>query len=468
MKKTFALIFYCFLVIGTYAQNNKVKTDTAYVSRLTPRESRVIRNLVNTDSSFVHTQINLQTELLKYDANLLYKYRLDSIQTDIPLDYNIYVQSFIDAFINRTAQIGRMISLGNYYFPIFEKALKQYKIPEEFKYLPIVESSMDPHAVSRVGATGLWQFMYTTGKGYGLTIDNYIDERKDPISSSFAAAAYLRNAYNELGDWLLAMASYNCGIGAVKRALIRAGGTQKTFWEIKNLLPRETQDYVPKFIAVAYIMHYFDSHNTKEIPELDFKIDIDSIYVNRMVSFDSLADVLDMERKELQILNPAYKKNIVNGSPSDPKRLIIPKVDLNTYAALFDVLHTDKVAVKYMPASVQPQTNASAEKIYHTVKKGETLGAIANKYRVEVQDIKVWNNLKGYTIVPGQKLNVKNTGVKNKEKAPGFIAYTVRTGDTLSSIAKRFSGVSVAAIQEWNNLKGNQLSVGKVLQIKSY
>ncbi|RRN77524.1 lytic transglycosylase, partial [Pseudoxanthomonas sp. SGD-10] len=308
MKKAFALIFYCFLVIGTYAQNNKVKTDTAYISRLTPKESRVIRNLVSTDSSFVPTQINLQTELLKYDANLVYKYRLDSIKSEIPLDYNVYVQSFIDAFINRTAQIGRMISLGNYYFPIFEKALQQYKVPEAFKYLPIVESAMDPHAVSRVGATGLWQFMYTTGKGYGLTIDNYIDERKDPISSSFAASAYLRNAYNELGDWLLAMASYNCGIGAVKRALVRAGGEDKDFWEIKHLLPRETQNYVPKFIAVVYMMHYFDRHNDREIPEMDFRIDIDSIYVNRMVSFDSLADVLDIERKELQILNPAYKK----------------------------------------------------------------------------------------------------------------------------------------------------------------
>src|SRR5690606_40640202 len=175
------------------------------------------------------------------------------------------------------------------------------------------------------------------------------------------------------------MASYNCGIGAVKRALVRAGGGDKDFWEIKHLLPRETQNYVPKFIAVVYMMHYFDRHNDREIPEMDFRIDIDSIYVNRMVSFDSLAGVLDIERKELQILNPAYKKAFINGTVQEPKRLIIPKVDLNTYAALFDVLHTDKVNVSYAQASVNPHPKASATKTYHLVKKGEILGAIANK-----------------------------------------------------------------------------------------
>lgn len=472
MAKTFALFFVvCNLAfIHGYAQNNKIKRDTAYVSRLTPAESRVIRNLVNTDTSFVHPQINLNTELFKYDANLLYKYRLDSLNSEISLDYNPYVQSYIDVFIaQRTQQIGRMVSLGNYYFPIFEKALKEKNIPKEFKYLPIVESSLNPHAVSRSGATGLWQFMYTTARGYGLNIDGYVDERKDPITSSYAACRYLQDAYNEFGDWLLALASYNCGMGAVKRALDKISGTVKTYWDIRHLLPQETRDYVPKFIAVAYMMNYFDRHmDTKAIPELAFKIDIDSIYVNRGVSFSSLANVLRIEEKELQILNPSYKKNLVNGTVEDPKRLIIPKVDFYTYAHLFDVLNPD-AETKLVYASAKTQSPIAAKKeIHHVVKKGQSLGTIANTYRVEVQDLKVWNKMKTNTIVPGQKIKIikEQPAQKQAANSNSYRTYVVKAGDTLSSIANSFRGVTVAALKEWNNLLGYNLSVGEILKIK--
>src|SRR5690606_7290969 len=260
----------------------------------------------------------------------------------IPLDYNPYVQSFIDAFVTKgKSQIGKMVSLGNYYFPIFENALKTYQLPSEFKYLPIVESAMDPLAVSKSGATGLWQFMYTTGIGDGLNINNYVDERRDPIPSSYAGAKDLKEAYTNLGDWLLALASYNCGQGAVSRAIIKAGGAPKTFWEIQEYLPMETRNYVPKFIAVTYMMHYHKRYKDIEVPDANFKIDIDSIYVNKYVSFNSLADVLNIESKEIEILNPSYKKNLVNGTQESPKRLIIPKVDHKTYASLFDVLNDD-------------------------------------------------------------------------------------------------------------------------------
>ncbi len=472
MNKTFALIF-SFLLIGIGAKsrdNNEV--DSAYVSRLTPQESRVIRNLVRTDTLSIPTHSNIQLEVFKYDANLLYKYRLDSIKTPVPLDYNPYVQSFIDAFLNKGKnQIGKMISLGNYYFPIFENALNAYKIPNEFKYLPIVESAMDPLAVSKSGATGLWQFMYTTGIGYGLNINNYVDERRDPIQSSYAAAKYLKEAYENLGDWLLALASYNCGQGAVSRAIAKAGGAPKTFWEIHQYLPMETRNYVPKFIAVTYMMHYYDRYKDIDIPDANVKINIDSIYVNKFVSFDNLADVLNIESKEIEILNPSYKKRLINGSPESPKRLIIPKVDYKTYASLFDVLNSDEHG-EFAYASLKTETpKVYLAKKNHTVAKGENLTKIANQYKVEVQDIKVWNNLKSIAVVPGQKLivNKPNSSIvpAATDKSPKYITYTVKLGDTLSSIAKRFNGVTVGAIQELNNLSSYTLKAGMVLMIST-
>ena len=475
MAKTFALFFVvCNLAfIHGYAQNNKFKKDTAYVSRLTPNESRVIRNLVNNDTSFVHPQVNLNTQLFKFDANLLYKYRLDSLKSEIPLDYNPYVQSYIDVFIaERSKQIGKMVSLGNYYFPIFEKALKEKHIPEGFKYLPIVESSLNPHAVSHSGAAGLWQFMYTTAKGYGLTMDSYVDERKDPINSSYAACDYLRDAYREFGDWLLALASYNCGTGAVRRALDKIPGVNKTFWDIRSLLPQETRDYVPKFIAVTYMMNYFDKHiDLKSIPELAFKIDIDSIYVNRHISFPNLAQVLRIEEKELQILNPSYKKNVVNGSTQNPKRLIIPKVDFYTYAHLFEVLNPELENKLVQVVEKTAVSKPAQKEVYHVVKKGQNLGTIANIYRVNVQDLKVWNKLKVNTVVPGQKLKIlvaTKEPVSQKTSAErDYLTYIVKTGDTLYSIANSFKGVTVASIKEWNNLLDYNLVVGKLLKIKT-
>lgn len=461
-----------FLLLGITAKSEVLnEIDSAYVSRLTPQESRVIRSLVRKDSLSIPSHANLQLELFKYDANLLYKYRLDSIETSIPLDYNPYVQSYIDAFVTKgKSQIGRMVSLGSYYFPIFEKALSAYGIPEELKYLPIVESAMDPHAVSKSGAMGLWQFMFITGKGYGLNIDNYIDERKDPIQSSYAAAKYLKEAYDNLGDWLLAIASYNCGQGAVSRAMAKAGGA-KTFWEVQPYLPMETRNYVPKFIAVTYMMHYYDRYKDIVIPDANFKINIDSIYVNKFVSFDKLAEVLSLESKEIEILNPSYKKNLINGTPESPKRLIIPKINHAEYVALYDVLNDDNKPGMMLASLKTEEPKLYVKNKIHTVLKGENLNSIANQYKIEVQDIKVWNNLKNFNIVPGQKLLVSNSNISGKSSEvknnPKYITYQVKTGDTLSSISKKFNGISVGAIQELNNLSSYTLKAGMILMINT-
>ncbi|RZK73334.1 MAG: lytic transglycosylase [Pedobacter sp.] len=320
--------------------------------------------------------------------NFTYKKRLDSIQRTIPLIYNEHVQKYIDIYSGRKDMMGKMLGLSDYYFPIFEKALVSYDIPNEIKYLPIIESSMNPHAVSRVGATGLWQFMFATAKGYGLNIDSYVDERKDPIQASYAAAAYFRDAYEQLGDWVLAIAAYNCGMGSVKRAMEKADS--RDFWEIRKFLPAETRNYVPAFIAAVYVMNCPDKHQIKSQRTALLK-NTDTIQVTRFISLGLLAKAMDIEEEELWSLNPSYRKKLVNGSSSAPKRVILPKVGLEDFASLYDVLNneTEHTARKVILAANNPAF------IYHKVSSGQSLGIIAKKYRLNGWPIrtilKVWS-----------------------------------------------------------------------------
>jgi membrane-bound lytic murein transglycosylase D len=338
--------------------------------------------------------------------NLLFKHRLDSIQKTVPLTYNKYVQDYIDIYMARAAQIGRVLGLSNYYFPIYEKAFKENNVPEEIKFVSIVESSLNPHAVSRVGATGLWQFMYSTAKVYGLTMDNYVDERKDPVSASFAAAHYFRNAFEEFGDWLLAIAAYNCGTKAVERAIAKAGGV-KDFWTIRPYLPLETRNYIPAFIATTYIMKYYSSHAISPVPA-DFPLVTDLIQVNRFVSLASIAKATEVDLNKLYLLNPSYKKQVINGTPEIPKTLVIPSLNKDAYTGLYDVLNNPfDQEFKITQASPKSVSRHSANtSTYHKVKTGENLSIIAEKYHVEVQELKAWNKLKSMVIHPGQMLKV--------------------------------------------------------------
>jgi membrane-bound lytic murein transglycosylase D len=367
-----------------------------------------------------------------YNYNFVYKNRLDGIQKSIPLDYNEYVQKYIDIYSSRKDMIGKMLGLSSYYFPIFEKALKSYDVPDELKYLPIIESAMNPQAVSRVGATGLWQFMFTTGRGYGLSVDNFVDERKDPIEASYAAGAYFQDAYAQLGDWLLAIAAYNCGTGNVNRAIAKAGS--RDFWEIRPFLPLETRNYVPAFIAAVYIMNFPTMHNINS-QQSPLALKTDTVQVSRFVSMASLAGALNMDEAALCGLNPSYRKKIVNGTPESPKRIIMPAVSLENYSMIYDVLNnsTVDVSTRVILASNDDKrirshgrAKVSAASSYHKVTKGQNLGEIADKYHVEVQDLKVWNRLKGNTIVPGQKLIVSKPGSSAKtpaKPARGYISY---------------------------------------------
>ena len=360
-----------------------------------------IQQYTISDTSRIYTDSGLEISA----RNLAFKQRLDSIQGTVPLPYNNYVQQYIDIYMARKSQIGKMLGLSKYYFPIYEQAFLDNNIPQEIKFLSIVESSLDPHAVSRSGATGLWQFMFTTAKQYGLGIDNYTDERKDPIAASKAATRYFKEAFEQFGDWLLAIAAYNCGSGAVSRAVVKAGGT-KDFWAIRQYLPRETQNYVPAFIATTYIMNYYKMHDISPA-ETNMPAKTDIIQVNRFVLLDNIAKATGIDVKQLYTLNPSYKKKIINGTTEIPKSLVIPTLDKNTYDGLYAALNfSEEVKVTAASSRSTARKPASSVPVYHKVKKGENLSIIAERYGVDVIDLKDWNNLKKLMIKPGQMLQV--------------------------------------------------------------
>lgn len=412
-----------------------------------------------------------------FGQNLLYKLRLDSIKQTVPLDYNEFVQSYIDIYVKRKNMYADMLGLSSYYFPIFEKALKSYNIPTEIKYLSIVESSLNPHAVSRVGATGLWQFMFGTAKAYGLNMDNFVDERKDPIQASYAAAAYFKDAYEELGDWLLAIAAYNCGKGNVNRAIDKAGS--RDFWEIRRFLPAETRNYVPAFIAAVYVMKYAKTHQI-QAKATPFVFKTDTIQVRNFVALSDVANAINHTEETLIALNPSYKKKIVNGTAIAPKRVVIPNPEHQYYEQLFEVLNrdvdTDKQIilastddVRDLRKKAQPKKEEKASGILvHKVLPGQNLTTIANKYGVEVQDLKVWNKLSALSIVPGQKLKIYKEGAAPKlapKPKASFVSYKVKQGDTLSSIAEKFDGITVASLKQANGLKTAKIAEGMTLKI---
>ncbi len=400
----------------------------------------------------------------------IYKRRLDSIKKDVPLDFNEYVQSYIDIYARNREEMGRVLGLTKYYFPIYEKAFRDAGIPDELKYLSIVESKLDPYAVSRVGAAGPWQFMFTTAKLYGLNMDDYVDDRRDPIQASYAAAAYLKDAYEEFGDWLLAIASYNCGKSNVEHAIDKAGASD--FWSIRQYLPAETRNYVPAYIAVTYLMNYYNRHNI--VPQAcEMILKTDTVLVNKYVSLGSVAQALNVDVRTITILNPSYKRQIINGSAQSPRRLVIPQVEKTKYAALYNVLNNSNIAASApvpMQAVYSEKKTEEHRQLFHVVKRGETLNDIADAFGVEVQDLKDWNHIEGRKVATGTKLRLtEGTADTENESstkhAQNYITYKVKRGDTLSGIASKFEGASVEKIKSLNGLKRNEVQPGMTIKI---
>ncbi len=347
--------------------------------------------------------------------------RLGKLPTVIEMPYNSVVREFIDRYAGRMRRsVSVMLGAANFYMPLFEEALESYGLPLELKYLPIVESALNPKAVSRAGATGLWQFMLVTGQKYGLEVNSLVDERQDPIKASYAAAHYLSDLYAIFGDWNLAIAAYNCGPENVNKAIHRANG-EKDYWLIYPYLPRETRGYLPAFIATNYIMNYYCEHNICPM-RATLPVKTDTVVVSRDVHFEQIAHVLDIDIKAVEALNPQYRRSIINGG-TKPSTLRLPATDIinfidnedAVYAYRASELLTKRAVTAVNTPPPAPARRGSATKRRRgsgarttTVRKGDTLGAIAKRNGTTVKRLKQLNpSIKGTTIVAGKKLRVK-------------------------------------------------------------
>lgn len=335
--------------------------------------------------------------------------RLGQLPTVIEMPFNSVVRNYIMMYSDRRKQlVENMLGMSLYYMPIFEQALDRYGLPMELKYLPVIESALNPDAVSRAGATGLWQFMLPTATGEGLEVNSLVDQRRDPYTSSDAAARYLKKLYDIFGDWSLAIASYNCGPGNVNKAIARAGGSGRTFWDIYDYLPRETRGYVPAFIGASYAYAYHRQHAIDPTPS-PLPLATDTIRVARLLHLGQVASTIDVPIETLRQLNPQYKQDIIPAT-TKPYTLILPQRSVSAYIAREAEIHAkDSMYLKeYLnPANLDKKRQERTGTVY-TVKKGDTLGGIARRYRVTTAQLMRWNKLKSaHKLRIGQKLRIE-------------------------------------------------------------
>ena len=350
-------------------------------------------------------------------SDSVYIDRLSRIPAVMEMPYNDIVRKFIDMYAGRLRnQVSFMLSACNFYMPIFEEALDAYGLPLELKYLPIIESALNPSAVSRAGASGLWQFMIGTGKIYGLESNSLIDERRDPIKATWAAARYLKEMYDIYGDWNLVIAAYNCGPGTINKAIRRAGG-ETDYWKIYNLLPKETRGYVPAFIAANYVMTYYCDHNICPM-ETNIPASTDTVQVTKNLHFEQIAELCNVPLEEVKSLNPQYKKQVIPGT-TKPCTLRLPQGAISTFIDKQDTIYVHRadelfrnrktVAVKEVTPTTRRQTSAVAGKgklTYYKIKSGDTLSSIAEKLGVRVKDIQQWNGMSNTRIAAGKQLKI--------------------------------------------------------------
>lgn len=404
--------------------------------------------------------------------------RLSCLQKDIPLTYNEKVHAFINYFLIRDREHTRnVLRKKDIYFPLFERQLAENNMPDELKYLSVIESALVPHAVSRARAVGLWQFMSYTGRHVGLKIDWYVDERMDPEKSTAAACMYLQQLYDIFGDWELALAAYNTGPGNVKRAIRKSGG-KRTFWEIYPYLPRETRAYVPQYVAMVYALNHAADHNLF-IEGSEQLVRHDTLQVNGYLHLETLAKLTNSCLEDYRKLNPAIQHDVL---PDGREHVIRIPLDAKEELLRNRSLILDS-AMRYRKAEIEALAKNAAgntlgrEMMVYRVKSGDVLGSIARRYGVRLEDLKKWNNMNSNVIRVGQRLNVwllpgqqervsvasaTPTAGKNT-LAPGTKTYIVQPGDTLWDITRKFQGLTVEKLKSLNNLKSNELKPGQKL-----
>jgi membrane-bound lytic murein transglycosylase D len=427
------------------------------------------------------SSLNIDSEV-SYDlSSELLKKRLKKLDAKSPfnIEYNPALENTIKSFLkNRTKAFERLMALSEYYFPMFEEHLAKYNIPMELKYLAIVESALNPKAKSRVGASGLWQFMYPTGKQYNLEVNSYVDERHDPLKATEAACQYLSNLYEIFGDWSMVLASYNAGPGNVSKAIRRSGGSQN-YWNIRKNLPRETANYVPAFLATMYIYEYKKEHAILPKKATMTYFETDTIMVKKQMSFKHISELLDISEEQIEFLNPIYKLKVIPFEEDKPHFLRLPKNKMGLFVsneekvyAYLDHLETFKekpIFVAKAESESYTDHSSSQKKLqYHTIKSGESLGKIAQKYNISVSNLKSWNNIKGNNIIAGKKLKIysdKKVVAKTESKSNNDGTYTVKSGDSLYSIAKQFPGISAEDIKKWNDISSDNIQPGMKLKI---
>ncbi|PXX27804.1 lytic transglycosylase domain-containing protein [Arenibacter sp. ARW7G5Y1] len=468
-----------FLVKGQKKYDLKDRPETAKFDSLWMKELY--------DSSSLFDSIYQDITTLEIDSVYHYnvdtdtlKARLEILNQKTPFNivYNPSLENVIRYFLTRKRDMmSRMLTISQFYFPLFEQELDNQNVPLELKYLAIVESALNPRARSRVGATGLWQFMYGTGKMYDLDVSSYVDERSDPINSTKAASLYLKKLHDIFDDWDLALAAYNSGPGNVNKAIRRSGG-YKNYWNIRRNLPRETAGYVPAFLATMYIFEYAEEHGfTRQVTDRPY-FETDTIHVKSTITFNQISELVDVSEEELLFLNPAYKLKVIPYVKGKNYALRLPVDALGKFVANEKAIYAHVQNQLKSKEEPLPQIVQSKDQITYKVRSGDFLGKIAERYGVGVSQIKNWNGLRSNNLRIGQRLTIyprkipssissASTRKKstNSVAAAGNKVHTVKSGDSLWTISKKYPGISIDNLRKWNGISGNDIKPGTKLKL---
>jgi membrane-bound lytic murein transglycosylase D len=508
------IVLIAFFFLTVFRVNGAGGSDTIIIKSdiNTEKISADLDSLVS--SWYIKTALLNNPDLFSDDTagvqypDSVYEDRISKINSVIKLKYNSIIRNYIHVYtIKKRDKFAAILGLKDYYFPMIEDIFDSYGLPAELKYMAVIESALNVNAVSKMGATGLWQFMYSTGRMYGLTINSVVDERRDPVKSTHAAAKYIKDLYNIYKDWTLVIAAYNCGPGNVNKA-IRRSGNKKDYWDIFYRLPRETRGYMPGYIAAAYSINNYEKHNIRPLP-LNIPLSTDTIMVHQDIHLSQISEVMKIPLGELRALNSQYRTGLIPGS-SKPMSLTMPMNHLGDFIDLNDTIRNYKPDV-YLNGSVRiadpsRSTYVAADikgktKLIYTVKEGDNLGFISEWYRVGLSDLRYWNNIYRNTIRIGQKLaifvnpskseyfgTVNSMTFEEKQAMIGktvpvntqpaqveftaetegdYIVHTVRYGDTIWDIVKMYGNVTTTDVLSLNNISDPQkIQVGQRLKIK--